>query len=95
MKTGIIVKSSFALSILTTVVGACLKIIHSEGVEVLLIIGLIVSLIFIIAAVYEVRKSKRIGFAEKAIWTIALIFIGGITGIVYMIGGRRRIALNS
>jgi hypothetical protein len=63
--------------------------------EVLLIIGLIVSLIFIVAAVYEVRTSRRIGYAEKNVWTIALIFIGGITGIIYMIVGRRRIALNS
>jgi hypothetical protein len=94
MKTGIIVKTSFAFSILTTIVGACLKIIHSEGAEVLLIIGLIASLIFIVTAVYEVRTSKRIGYAEKTMWTIALIFIGGITGIIYMIVGRRRIVFN-
>jgi hypothetical protein len=94
MKTGIIVKTSFALSILTTVVGTCLKIIHAGGAEVFLIIGLIASLIFIVTAVYEVRTSKRIGYAEKTMWTIALIFIGGITGIIYMIVGRRRIVFN-
>jgi hypothetical protein len=94
MKTGIIVKTSFALSILTTVVGACLKIIHAEGAEVFLIIGLIASLIFIVTAVYEVRTSKRIGYAEKTMWTIALILSGGITGIIYMIVSRRRIVFN-
>jgi hypothetical protein len=94
MKTGIIVKTSFALSILTTIVGAWLKIIHSEGAEVLLIIGLIASLIFIVTAVYEVRTSKRIGDAEKTVWTIALILSGAMTGIIYMLVGRRRIVFN-
>jgi uncharacterized oligopeptide transporter (OPT) family protein len=61
---------------------------------VFLIIGLIASLIFIVTAVYEVRTSKRIGYAEKTMWTIALILSGGITGIIYMIVSRRRIVFN-
>jgi hypothetical protein len=65
MKTGTIVKSSFAVSILSALIGAYMKIIHAEAAGFFLITGVIASLIFIVTAVFEVRTSKRIGVCRE------------------------------
>lgn len=92
MKLGTIVKSSFIISLIATLIGAYLKIMHSNGAETLLIIGVVATMIFIVSAIYEVRTSKRIEHREKTMWTIAFILMGGITGLIYFFIGRRRIA---
>lgn len=91
MKLSTIVKTSFLLSFITTLVGAYLKITHFKGAETLLIIGIIITLIFIVSAIYEVRTSNRIDSTEKTMWTIAFIFMSGLTGLVYFFIGRKRI----
>jgi Phospholipase_D-nuclease N-terminal len=91
MKLGTIVKWSFIISIIITLIGAYLKITHTDSAETLLIIGIISTLVFIVSAIYEVRTSKRIDGTEKTMWTIAFIFMGGLTGIIYFIFGRKRI----
>ena len=94
MKLGTILKLSFIISIIITFIGASLKIMHLEGAEALLIIGLLSTLVFIATAIYEVITSKQIDNFEKAMWTFAFIFLSGITGIIYFLVGRRRIATN-
>ncbi|MBY0478189.1 MAG: hypothetical protein K2Q24_11120 [Chitinophagaceae bacterium] len=94
MKSGTIVKTSFILSFIITIIGAYLKITHSEGAEVLLIAAVITSLTFIVSAIYEVRTSKRINSSEKTMWTIAFIFMSGIAGLFYLLNSRKRIAEN-
>jgi hypothetical protein len=47
MKLEIIMKTSFMISILSTIIGAYLKIKHLEGVEILFIVGVIAIVIFI------------------------------------------------
>ena len=94
MKLGTIVKTSFIISMLLTLIGAYLKITHSEGAETLLIVGVIATLIFIVSAIYEVRTSKRIPSYEKTMWTIAFIFFSGLAGLIYFFIGRRRITAN-
>ena len=91
MKLATIVKTSFIISFISTLIGAYFKIIHSEGGETLLMIGIIVGLIFIVSAIYEVRTSKKISNAEKTMWTIAFFFMSGITGLIYFFIGRKRI----
>lgn len=91
MKPGTIVKISFVVSILVTILGAYLKIMHAPFAEPALIVGVIASLIFIVSAIYEVRTSNRIDFTEKTLWTIAFILFSGLAGIVYFVIGRRRI----
>jgi len=92
MKLGIIMKTSFMISILSTIIGAYLKIKHLEGVEILFIVGVIAIVIFIVSAIYEVRTSTRIAPSEKTMWTIAFIFFSGIAGVIYFFIGRKRIA---
>ncbi len=94
MKLGTIVKTTFILSLLITVVGAYMKITHSGGAEVFLIIGLIAWLSFIVAAIYEVRTSNRIDNTEKTMWTVGFIFFAGVAGLIYFLVGRKRIVTN-
>ncbi|MCY7292692.1 MAG: PLDc N-terminal domain-containing protein [Ferruginibacter sp.] len=94
MKSGTIVKTSFILSFILVLVGAYQKIIHSEGADTWLMIGLIASLVFIVTAIYEVLSSERIDRSEKTMWTIALIFFSSIAGLIYILIGRKRIAAN-
>ena len=92
MKSGIIVKATYVIGWLFAIVGAYLKITHSEGGEIVLRIGLIVWLTFIVTAIYEVRTSNRINNTQKTMWTIALILLCGVAGLIYLLSGRRRIA---
>ena len=94
MKLETIVKTSFIISMLLTIIGAYLKITRSEGAETLLMVGLFSTLIFIVSAIYEVRTSTRIAPSEKTMWTIAFIFFSGLAGLIYFFIGRRRIASN-
>ncbi|MBA4140778.1 MAG: PLDc N-terminal domain-containing protein [Segetibacter sp.] len=95
MKLGTIVIISFFISFILTLIGAYLKITHSEGADTGLIIGVIASLVFIVSAIYEVRTSSRINHSEKTMWTIAFIFFSNIAGLIYILIGRKRIASNS
>jgi len=91
MKIGTMVKWSFIVSFIITLIGAYLKITHSEGAETLLIIGITATLVFIVSAIYEVRTSHQIDNSEKTMWTIAFIFMSGIAGLIYFFIGRKRI----
>lgn len=92
MRLGRIVKGSFLISLLITIIGVYLKITHSESTEIFLIIGIMATLIFIVSAIYEVRTSTRIGNREKTMWTVAFIFMSGLAGLIYFFNGRMRIA---
>ncbi|MDQ3279449.1 MAG: PLDc N-terminal domain-containing protein [Bacteroidota bacterium] len=92
MKLGMLVTTSFIISFMLTLAGACLKIMHAEGAGTWLTMGIIASILFIVTAIYEVRTSKRIDDTEKIVWTLAFIFFSGITGLIYILMGRKRIA---
>ena len=91
MRIGNIVRWSYIIGLITSLAGAYLKILHSQGADVLLALGLGASLVFILTAIYEVQTSKRIGSQDKIMWTIALIFLSGIAGLVYFFGVRKRV----
>lgn len=91
MKLATIIKFSFLGGLITASIGAFLKILHAEVPDMLLAICLVLNVIFIATSVYEVRSSIRIDFREKTMWTIALLFMPGLSGIVYFLLGRRRV----
>jgi hypothetical protein len=91
MKIGNIVRWSYIIGLITVVAGAYLKILHAKGADALLALGLGANLVFILTAIYEVQTSKRIASQDKIMWTIALIFLNGIAGLVYFFGGRKRV----
>ena len=82
------------MSFIITLIGAYLKIIHAEGAEVCLTIGIIFLIVFIVTAIFEVRTSRKIDTTEKTMWTIAFIFMSGLAGLIYFLIGRKRIAEN-
>lgn len=92
MKPATIVTTSFICSMLLPFIGAYLKITHAANADTFLLIGVITVLIFIASAIYEVRTSAKISSAEKNLWTFAFIFFGSITGLVYFLAARKRIA---
>jgi hypothetical protein len=94
MTIGTLLKASFIMMFITVIAGAYLKITHYERADTLLVIGIIVGLIFIITALYEILTSKRITSGEKTLWTIGILFMSGIIGIVYLFSGRNIIANN-
>ncbi|HEX6332703.1 MAG TPA: hypothetical protein VFZ78_00675 [Flavisolibacter sp.] len=92
MRFNRLVPVSFLISFILVTAGAYLKITHAEGADTWLTAGMIVSLIFIVAAVYEVRSSRRIDATEKNVWTLALVLFSTIAGIIYVLLARKRIA---
>ncbi len=68
------------------------KIIHLEGADTWLMIGLIAYLVFIVTAIYEVRTSRRIDHRQKTLWTIGFILLSSVTGLLYILIGRKNIA---
>lgn len=94
MKLGTIVTASFFISFILIIIGGYLKINHSEGATKWLSVGIIVSIVFIVTAIYEVRSSKRIDNMEKTMWTLAFIFFSSIAGLIYILMGRKRIVSN-
>ena len=95
MKLASVVKTSFVVGFVITLLGAYLKIMHAGGANTWLTIGIIAWLVFTVTAIYEVRTSKKIDDLEKTRWTIAFIFLNSITGVIYILIGRKRIASNS
>jgi hypothetical protein len=94
MKLGTIVKTSFIVSILLSLIGAYFKITHLEGADTLLTFGIISTSIFIVSSIYEVRTSNKIPVSEKNMWTVAFIFLSGLAGLIYFFMARRRIVTN-
>lgn len=95
MNLGTIVKWSFFISLVFSLVGAFMKILHLPGADQLLIIGMVSNGVFVVSALSEVWRSERIDKNEKIMWTIAFVFmgfLGAIAGIVYLFMGRKRVA---
>ncbi len=91
MEFGTLVKSSFFVGLILSIIGAYLQIIHSSYADIFLMAGIMFTFLFIGSAVTEVFASKRIAKNEKLMWTIGFVFFSSIAGLVYVLIGRRRI----
>lgn len=94
MNQGIVVKWSLVFSFVFGNAGALMKILHLQGGDILLIIGILAYGIFIFSALSEVWGSVRINTNIKIMWTIAFIFLGflgALAGILYVLIGRKRV----
>ena len=94
MKIERILNISFFISVIGISIGAVLKIMHSPFADLLLQISIAFYLVFAVLALYEVFQSNRIEKNEKFMWTIGLLFLGTLTGILYLVTGRKRIVNN-
>ena len=94
MDTKKILTLSFVLAMLIVIFGSLLKIMHWPYATEVMIIGLLSQLVFIILSLTEISKSDKIDGTEKFMWFIGFIFIGTITGLVYLLSARKRIITN-
>lgn len=83
---------SFIIGFITASMGAVLKIMHLGFSEPILAASVLLNVVFVACAIYEVRSSSQFTFREKTMWTIALLFFPGFSGIVYILLGRRKLA---
>ena len=81
----------FLVTLLLGAIGVLLKIFHLPGATVLVPITIILTAVYVVAALYEIYGSKRVSLNEKLIWTVGFIFFGFIAGILYYFVGRPRI----
>jgi uncharacterized membrane protein YfhO len=79
------------INFITVILAAFLKIRHQENATFFLIIGLILSVLFVVLALMEVYSSKNISSNEKFMWTIGLILMSTLVGLIYIVKGRNRV----
>jgi hypothetical protein len=87
----ILIKVSLAVGLGAVLLGAFFKISHWQGAHTLYIGGLVATLVYMVIVLYEVFRSTRINKSEKIMWTICIILLSPITGLVYILSGRKRI----
>ncbi|WP_179352594.1 PLDc N-terminal domain-containing protein [Winogradskyella vidalii] len=92
MKNNKPIHISFISALLFSIIGTLLKINqYSDFANSFLVLGLILTFIFIILSVIEISKSKKLSPREKMLWTIGLIVFLNIGTIIYYFIGRKRI----
>ena len=91
MKQNKLLVYSYAVTTLTSFVGAYIKIMHLPGAELLLAIAFFFLVIFIITGFKEIWYSNRIPESEKTMWLIGFFFMSWITGLIYFWIGRKRV----
>ncbi len=90
-------KNNFALfyliSVVFSIIGALLKINHYKTftAETSLIIALITNLFYIVIGLIEINKSTKINGKKKLLWNLCFIIIPSLTGLFYLLNGRKRI----
>ncbi|WP_203460005.1 hypothetical protein [Lacinutrix sp. WUR7] len=92
MKNKIFIHTSFIGSLIFSIIGTVLKLDnHSIFANSFLIIGVILTFIFLTLGVLEINKSKKLSTKQKTLWTIGLIAFLNIGSIIYYFIGRKRV----
>ena len=86
-----IFKPTFLLSLLVQLTMLILKITHQRGVHTLIILSFILTIIWIISALYEIYGSNNVTIKEKIMLTIAFLLLSTFTGLLYFFIGRPRL----
>ena len=92
MKSNNYFKFFLSVSMLFNLIGACYKIMHLGFSVPILIIGMLLTLPYVIIGIIEVKNSKKINNSEKIMWTIGFLFLSLITGLIYLFFGKKRIS---
>jgi 4-hydroxybenzoate polyprenyltransferase len=82
---------SLCLSFSILILYAFMSIQHKGASIQLFETGILLSLFFMLIAVYEISKSDSITRVEKTAWVGGLLFFGCVAGLVYLMAGRKRI----
>ncbi|MBC8054671.1 MAG: hypothetical protein H7Y13_16550 [Sphingobacteriaceae bacterium] len=84
-------KPAFLLSLITILIGALLKILHLPGGQLFILVGILLTLMWMVSGLYEIYGSNRITIYEKIMWTIGFISLSTVAGLLYFFIGRPRI----
>jgi uncharacterized membrane protein SirB2 len=79
-------------SVLLSSAGAILKIMHAASADTWLIASVVVLVLFVVLAIWEVHTSPRHPAFHKTLWTVALLFFGHLAGLLYLLLGRQPLA---
>lgn len=91
MKSGVMLCATLFASVVATIVGTLYKIQKVSFGESLLWAAILLYLLFLVIAIYEIIRSKQIDKSEKTLWILALIFFSSVTGLIYLLIGRKKI----
>ena len=86
-----VLKTTFGISFICTIIGVILKIMHTASDVPFLAIGISLSAIYTIAVLLELLPSKRINTSEKLMWLTGFLFFNAVTGLLYFTGGRKKV----
>jgi MFS-type transporter involved in bile tolerance (Atg22 family) len=82
---------SFIVYLFALIVGLLFKYYQWHGVDIIIIAGTLMHIIFVIYSISEIIGISRMNRHEKRMWIVGLIFITPIVGFVYIISARKRI----
>lgn len=82
-----------SLGFLIILVAVMLRVLHVGGTlaNMTVWLSVIVTLAYVIIAIFEVNNSERITSKEKVMWTLALLFFNVLAGLIYFLVARPRI----
>ena len=90
-----LMRNSFFLSFILTLVGASFRMMHLPGGRLLMLAGGLASLVYIVLCMYEIHHSVIISTFEKVLWFIGFVLFNGLAGLVYIFFLRNRIIRKS
>jgi len=91
MKNYTLLRFSFYIGLASILVGAMLKLSHIQHAKPFLVIGILLSIVYLTMSLREIWTSIRVNKEEKIIWTIAFILMNTLTGLIYFMFGRKRV----
>ena len=87
----IVLITSFATGFVIAFITVFFKFSQIQNSFALIITGITAMLIFMVISINEVGASTKINKSEKIIWTISLILLCNLAGLLYLIYSRKRI----
>jgi Phospholipase_D-nuclease N-terminal len=94
MKRDKLIYTSFTLSFILSIIGSMMKIMHLENANFILGTGIVALAVFVFASLFEIFQSTRIRSNEKIMWLVGFLALGWFAGLVYLLLGRKRVAIN-
>ncbi|WP_207425147.1 hypothetical protein [Pedobacter sp. SYSU D00535] len=74
---------AFTSAVAFLLLGASLKIMHVGGANLFFVLGMLLSLVWTVIALFEVNQSRWLTSTEKLLWTIGFILFNTLTGLYY------------
>ncbi len=91
MNTSKLLVSTYLVSVAGFLIGTWAKLTHQPNADTLLLTWMIPTIIFVAMAVMEIFRSEKIQLSEKVMWVVGFIFVNFVTGLLYLLIGRKRV----